>query len=54
MENTKIEKKPYEAPAFRKTRLEVKTSVLGVCSLSASPSPTFGTCTTHNPCVSDS
>ena len=45
------EKRPYEPPAFRKVRLEVKSSVLAVCSLSTSVSPIFGTCKTVAPCL---
>jgi len=45
VENKNKEKKPYKAPAFRKVSLEVKTSVLAVCSLSTPVSPTLGTCT---------
>jgi hypothetical protein len=40
MENSMEEtKRPYEPPVFRKVRLEVRTSVLSVCSLSVPVSP---------------
>jgi len=44
MDKNMGKKKPYEAPAFRRVRLEVKTSVLAACSLSTSVSPLFPTC----------
>jgi hypothetical protein len=47
------EKKPYEPPMFRRVSLDVKTSVLSVCSLSVPVSPTFSpaTCTSGlEPC----
>lgn len=38
-------KKAYEAPEFRRVRLDVRTSVLGVCSTSLGFSPNeFGQC----------
>jgi len=38
-------KKAYEAPTFKRVRLDVKTSVLGVCALSVGATPAdFGTC----------
>lgn len=50
MEKNVEKKKGYEAPSFRKVHLEVKTSVLGVCSLSQPVSPEIGSCQTINPC----
>jgi hypothetical protein len=46
-------KKRYKPPLFRRVRLEVRTSVLSVCSLSVPTSPTFipATCTSGlEPC----
>jgi hypothetical protein len=37
-------KKAYEPPEFSRVRLEVKTSVLSVCSLSVPVAPNIGTC----------
>jgi len=46
-----MEKKPYEKPVATKVRLDLKTSVLAVCSLTTpvSPSANPSTCTTGVP-----
>jgi hypothetical protein len=42
--NSEKRKKPYEPPVYRRVRLEVRTSVLAVCSISTNVSPNPVTC----------
>jgi hypothetical protein len=53
--NSEKRKKAYEPPAFRRVRLEIKTSVLAVCSLSFPVSPDTFTCKEpFNSCIDPS
>ena len=40
--NKKLDKKPYEAPAVKKVKLEIKNAVLSVCNSSTNSDPNGG------------
>lgn len=44
------EKKPYEAPAFRAVRLEIKSSILASCRLSGTMTQTQQNCKLGSTC----
>lgn len=45
-----MNKKPYQAPAIKKVRLEIKNAVLAVCHNSPNLTPRAGTYPNITPC----